>query len=397
MRPSALALTTATFILAVFACVPPPPPPQGGLASASLRLAPVCPLPAFLSRVHFLAQTSPPFSLPASGFQNVPPIDPTPISTSIVQDLTAAFDVAPDFFRNQLCFLTGIYIDRTGCTSYDPSSCTGPDPSNLLWGFRAFDSSGKSAGEFIGTWLGLWKKGVQGHAPVLSKSETGRLQALLNWTKSNSSNPPEHVLADPDNSAMTVLAVLAHEVGHVFWYDAFVIKPNGDPYPGGPADFTHFCGGNFYTPIGVSPGAVPQGSWLLPPTLPDYRWISFGTPRNYHKADDADMTQLGFYLDHQMFPAAGDLLHGIYSGELPNGTNVQNGRWASALAAFSTDEDFVETFQLLVLRHARTPLQHLRVKIFGTKGQPYFDDIPYYFSQKPELMRKSGCFDYLLP
>jgi len=195
---------------------------------------------------------------------------------------------------------------------------------------------------------------------------------------------------------MTVLAVLAHEVGHVFWYDAFVIKPDGSPNPGGPADFTKFCSGTFYEPVGVG----LQGSWLLPPGLPDYRWVSFGQPRNYHKADDVDMTKLGFDLNNGArgkFPEAGDLLHGTYSGQLPNGTNVQNGRWASALAAFSTDEDFVETFQLFVLMHAKTPLQHSRVKIFGGKTQPYYDDIPYTFSQKPELVRKSHCFDYLSP
>jgi hypothetical protein len=351
-----------------------------------LQAAAVCPLPTFLSKVHYLAQTSPPFSLPGFGFEKAPPIDPTPVDASIAQDLTDAFNIAPDFFRNQLCDLTVVYIDRTGCSSYDPRSCSGPDPSDRLWGFRAFDGSGNSAGEFIGTWLGLWQKGVQGHAPVLSRFESGRLQTLLNWTKSNSQHPPEHVFVDPDTAAMTVLAVLAHEVGHVFWYDAFVIKPDGSPNLGGDADFGQFCRGTFYQPVGVG----GQGSWLLPPTIPEGRWVSFGQPRNYHRADDVDMTKLGFDLDHGRFSDAGDLLHGLYGG-------IQNGRWASALAAFSTDEDFVETFQLFVLRHARTPLQHSRVRVFGTADKQYFDDIPYTFDLRPELVRKSSCFDYLLP
>jgi hypothetical protein len=339
--------------------------------------------------VHYLAQTSPPFSLPISGFKNAPPIDTsTQIDPNgpIANDLKDAFDNwAPDFLKSQLCNLTGIYIDRTGCSSYDPRSCTGPDPADRLWGFRAFDGSGNSAGEFIGTWLGLWQKGVRGHAPVLSKFETGRLQALLNWTPSNSQHPPTHESADPDSVGMTVLAVLAHEVGHVFWYDAFVIKPDASPNPGGPADFGKFCAGTFYEPVGVG----QQGSWLLPPSLPDSRWVSFGVSRNYHKPDDVDMAKLGFNLDRGKFAEAGDLLHGIYSG-------AQNGRWASALAAFSTDEDFVETFQLFVLRHARTPLLHSRVRILGTGSQPFIEDIPATFDQKPELVRKSHCFDYLL-
>ena len=385
MKPSVLILITGIFALALFACAQPPVPPRaGGVAALRSQAAVVCTLPTFLRKVHYLAQT-PAFSLPDSGFQNAPPIDSTPVNANITQDLTDAFNIAPDFFKSQLCNLTGIYIDRTGCSSYDPSSCSGPDPSDRLWGFRAFDGSGNSAGEFIGTWLGLWQNGIQGHAPVLSSFETGRLQTLLNWSQP-SNKPPAHVFVDPDTAKMTVLAVLAHEVGHVFWYDVFVVKADGSPNPGGPADFSQFCGGTFYQPVGVG----QQGSWILPPTVPDGRWISFGEPRNYHRADDVDMTKLGFALDHRRFPHAGDLLHGIFS-------DIQNGRWASALASFSTDEDFVETFQLFVLRHSRTPLKNSRVKISGTRGRIYSDDIPYTFNQRPELVRKSGCFDYLLP
>jgi hypothetical protein len=367
--------------MSLFACAPPTPPAGGVAAPPPPTIAATCSPLVFLSKVHFLGQTSPPFSLPDSGFENAPPTDSTSINTTIVQDLTDAFNAAPDFFKNQLCNLNGIYIDRTGCASYDPSSCTGPGPSDLLWGFRAFDGSGNSAGEFVGTWLGLWQQGVGGHAPVLSKYETGRLQALLNWKSSNA--PAAVTDSDTDTAAMTVMAVLAHEIGHVFWYDAFVVKSDGSPNPGGSSDFSKFCGGTFYTPGGA------QGSWLLPPSVPDNRWVSFGEPRNYHKADDVDLTKLGFNLDHGKFPEAGELLHGVFAG-------IQNGRWASALAAFSTDEDFVETFQLFVLMHARPPLQHLRVRIVG-KAQRYLEDIPYTFNQKPELVRKSRCFNYLLP
>ena len=382
MRVHAFMLALGVFVgLALVACAPSAPPQIQGLAAP--RLAAVCALPTFQSKLHFLAQTTPPFSLPASGFQKAPPVDATRnVDGPVASDLTDAFNAAPDFFKNQLCNLAGIYIDRTGCSSYDPSSCNGRPPADALWAFRAFDDSGNSAGEFIGTWLGLWQRGVQGHAPTLSKFETGRIQALLNWT---AANPPGHDFAQPDTSAMTVLSVLAHEVGHVLWYDSFVIKPNGSPNPGGQPDFSKFCDGTFYSPRGAD-----EGSWLLLPVgLPPDRWISFGRPRNYHKPDDVDMTNLGFDLDHARYPNAGDLLHGIYAG-------IQNGRWASALAAFSPDEDFVETFQLFVLMNARPPLQHLRVRIFGTRSQPYFDDVPFTFNLRPELVRKSHCFDYLL-
>src|SRR5207248_8349187 len=135
MKPSALTLAAAIFIFALFGCATAPPP-QGGVAALSSRVAESCSLDRVLSKVHYLAQTSPPFSLPSSGFQNAPPIDPRAMSNeNIMQDLTDAFNIAPDFFKNQLCSLTGIYIDRTGCSSYDPTSCSGPDPSDRLWGF----------------------------------------------------------------------------------------------------------------------------------------------------------------------------------------------------------------------------------------------------------------------
>jgi hypothetical protein len=403
MRASAITVMTGMAIaLSLFACATPAPP-HAGVAAAPIRAAAVCSLSTFLNKVVYLAQT-PPFSLPDSGFANQPPIDSTPVNNNnpiVIQDLTQAFYTAPDFFKNQLCSLTNIYIDRTGCSSYAASSCTvALAPADPLWAFRAFDSAHNSAGEFIGTWLGLWQ---QGHAPVLSGFETTRLQNLFNWT---SSNPPVADYANPDISAMTTLAVLAHEIGHVFWYDAFVVNGNGDTYPGGPGDFTQFCNGNgnFYTP---SVG----GSWLAPPTVPTGRWVSFGDPRNYHKPDDMDMTKLVADLNKKTknYPEAGDLLHAIYSGQQLDGTNTQNGRWASALAAFSTDEDFVETFQLFVLMHAQTqpqvpssgPLQNLRVTIYGSKKNvggrivPYSDDVLANFGNKPELMRKSNCFGYL--
>jgi len=123
MRVSAAATVTMGIMigLSLFACATPPAPPRaGGVAALRMQVAEVCSLPTFLSKLHYLAQTSPPFSLPSSGFQNAPPIDPAPVNNAnIIQDLTDAFNTAPDFFRNQLCNLTGVYIDRTGCTSPD--------------------------------------------------------------------------------------------------------------------------------------------------------------------------------------------------------------------------------------------------------------------------------------
>jgi len=114
---------------------------------------------------------------------------------------------------------------------------------------------------------------------------------------------------------MSVLAVLAHEFGHVYWFDAFV-TPAGGSFAN-----SSFCGGIFY----------PGGNWgkiqVGVPNSGGHRFVFFGDTLSYP----------GSYV-----PGLPNTLHSIYSG----------GNWASALAAFSPDEDFVETFELRVLLKA---------------------------------------------
>jgi hypothetical protein len=131
---------------------------------------------------------------------------------------------------------------------------------------------------------------------------------------------PSTVAANP---AMSVLAVLAHEFGHVYWFDSFV------PTPGGSFANT-FCGGIFYR----------DGNWKgspvsFPPPLPSAdRFVFFGDTSPYSGS---------------RVPGLPGTLHSIYGG----------GNWASVLAAFSPVEDFVETFQLSVLK--RGGLAGLRI------------------------------------
>jgi hypothetical protein len=113
IKPKTLVLTVGTIAPTLLACVQPPPPqPAGGLQPISRSTA-VCPVGTFIGNVHFL-DTSSSYSLPGSGYENPPPTDPTPIPDSIKQDLANAFNAAPDFFKGQLCGLSGVFIDPTG-------------------------------------------------------------------------------------------------------------------------------------------------------------------------------------------------------------------------------------------------------------------------------------------
>jgi hypothetical protein len=108
--------------------------------------------------------------------------------------------------------------------------------------------------------------------------------------------------------------------------------------------------------------------------------------------DDVNLSNLfhGLFNGNEYYTAVGDILHGIYSGQW-NGQNADNGRWASALASFSTDEDFVETFQLNVLMNANPPLTNLPLTIYRSGKKPVIDDIPANLANKPVLKAKVGC------
>jgi hypothetical protein len=374
IEPKTLTLSVGIIALTLFACVSPSPmQPAGGLLPVSRSIA-ACPVGEFIGKVHFL-DTSSSFSLPGSGYGSPPPIDPSPIPASITQDLASAYNAAPDFFKGQLCGLTGIYIDPTGCSGRDPSTCgrlSDEDIADASWGFRQFPRGEK----YIGTSLGLWKNG--GHAPPFSEYETRRLRALLTTlspSEARDPHPPVHRPGSPmsNTATTTVLAALAHEYGHALWFDTFVVKTDGTPNPGGPAVTGLFCGGAYYT-----------GSWQDNVELSDTRWVDFGDIRNRHKAQGINIDDLRSFIRQGNFPPAGNFLQRIYSSD----------EWASLLAAFSPDEDFVETYQLYVLLWSNPNLSS-PIDITGTAAQSY--DVPGSWLNRPKLRNKMSCFGQLPP
>jgi hypothetical protein len=78
------------------------------------------------------------------------------------------------------------------------------------------------------------------------------------------------------------------------------------------------------------------------------------------------------------YSQAFEILHRIYS----------DGRWASALAAFSPDEDYVETFELFVLMNAG--LRQIAITTYGRRR--YSDNIVREVAVAPPLQTKLQCF-----
>jgi hypothetical protein len=258
VKPVALIMMAGFIALAGFACVPPQP--------AELKVGQAC--QNGVLNVRFLAE---PFT--PGDYRQDPQVDPTAVDPNILADMTAAFNAAPPSFKDQLCSLNGIFISRHGCTGYDPSTCNLRDDeiADNSWGFREPDGD-----KYIGISLGLWNNNVcQGSqrfcAPPFQTYHTRLLRALLDHTARDKlpSIPAGYQLptnfasptVSPNTSAMSVLATLAHEFGHIYWWHNFVEPPGSEhanPTPAG------FCGGSFY------PGGRWEGTVV---DVPPHRWV----------------------------------------------------------------------------------------------------------------------------
>ncbi|MGC2523001.1 MAG: hypothetical protein WA417_10255 [Stellaceae bacterium] len=291
-----------------------------------------------------------------------------PVNSDVQMDLAKAFAAASPDFQYKLCGLDGIFIDPSGCQDpgsgnpYDPTTCdlNGAPIAGYSWGLRTYPPNPYTR-RYIGLSLALWNymnpklpKKYRWScaapqnvcAPPFSSFYAAFLDAVVHVPAQNSPNGSFSVVVTPKSfaasPAMSVLAVLAHEFGHVYWFDSFV------PNAGGSFANT-FCGGIFYPGAnwGTSPVNVPYSG--------GHRFVFFGDTSTYSGSH---------------VPWLPGTLHSIYS----------SGNWASALAAFSPNEDFVETFELSVL-----------MKV-GLKGLKINTDFIVPVPNGSWLAWKIGCF-----
>src|SRR4029077_19434132 len=82
----------------------------------------------------------------------------------------------------------------------------------------------------IGIPASFWPQGQ--HAGRYASYEADVLNALMKWQSisSNVTAPAGVPGSPPERSWMTVMAALAHEVGHVRWYEMNVRKGHGQQY-----------------------------------------------------------------------------------------------------------------------------------------------------------------------
>jgi hypothetical protein len=418
MVRTALLVGASVIAAACVACTPKPQPLPPSVWSTEHRaLPPRCTdEDSFIKSVHFLQPDYGP-----SNFAE-PPVTDEPLPGVVEADLRSAFRIAPTFFQRDVCALDGVFINRTNCDNGN----LGDLCFDESWGFRSPNDPNKGK-RYIAISLSNWTGGhplrrddprYRGHrtdlrpAPRLTDYSTSQLSTLLKKLNPHvtfKAPPRFNSQFDGDDSAnssgMTVLAVLAHELGHVRWYDWVEPVPVHGPDHAKYYDLTLL--------MNCVPGGFFQGSWIpdkAPPNDPFVApdWLPFGIPADpgliSHKNDPpiSDFTDPGQRRPDETQPKADTYPPRRRGNEQTialaaslNELYGDNQPWASLLGSLSPTEDLVETYVLSVLTQTSTPLRSLRLNISSPDGHMFHQDIVENLSDRPAFGRKLACVSTL--
>lgn len=245
------------------------------------------------------------------------------LTASMVQDLGDAYCKASDIFRYQLDSVDFIFVDATACTGGDLNQCgtlTGDQAQGVSWGMRW-----EGGYTQIGMPAALWPAGQ--HASKYTDYEAAVVNGLVQWTNPASKISFTANAANPANNPwMTVLAVMAHELGHIRWVEVNIRGGFGQAH-----DFRRLNDCNFF---------VGWGSHTDKTLEPKKRWRRFGDVANEENNDHTNSPKLSEFQSAANDQARGQLLHDLYAASQP---------WASYLGANAPDEDYVESYKLDVL------------------------------------------------
>jgi hypothetical protein len=392
----ALLLCAALLAAVTFACVappapPPPPPPEVMAAIAPLKVTwPLtgtdCNAGNFAAGVTILNAgfdpNTPPYVAPSG----------TVRPGSIIQgDLQDAFSNAPLLVQNHLCALTGgVFINPTSCST---NPCRAVELFGKSWGFRSRQGTDKKK-TYIAISDQLWPS-AGGHAMDLATYQQNILQYLATKTGAWSSSPLPNVgsPSPSDQPSLTVLAALAHELGHVQWVLDAAANPGND------YDFSSFENCKYSTANGFTFTTDFFQGWDYQGKngrlAPQMRWRKFANKYNNENR----------ITEHANPPYLSDFFSG--SGD-PNQLLIQllqdDQPWASFFGAQTPDEDFVETYVLYALLGNRFDnssfngvyLASLPVTIPGSNQTA---DVPkdLLAGSKSVLTAKISCLEGLTP
>src|SRR5947207_7000480 len=233
--------------LLTVACVPVAP--VGPVAGGRTRLA--CVPTEFTNRILVLPQSA------QSQLQQ-------PAAAAILTDLGNAYCNASEIFQHRLDNIDFVFLDATQCGG-NLSQCqplNGAQAAQVGWGKRG---RARYTEICIAAGLWPWSQGVAQPAEAYANYETDVLTSLMPFS---ASQPTFSALAgNPANTSwMTVLAAIAHEVGHVRWFEANARSGFKLPY-----DFKRLTDCAFFL------GWLNQTDKSL---SPPNRWRGFGNPAN---------------------------------------------------------------------------------------------------------------------
>jgi hypothetical protein len=245
--------------------------------------------------------------------------------------IVAAYDAAPAFFQAALCRLDRIYIDTDTKNPAKPS----------VWGMRERlnPDPNNQPRTHIGIAKSLLTDLARQHTPyAVYEDQIARALLAPSQKAPTKSLPPLSYAATPDPAkapqpaAIAVLAILAHEMGHIVWWERDV----------GASDF------------------------------PTISWTGKGVQHGFHDFGVEDPQN-----PPQRHPVKADVQYDLrYLGPAKAAADLQSiygGEWPSLFATVAADEDFVETYKLVVLTEpganpTRQALTTLKVTIPGAAG-----------------------------
>ena len=159
-----------------------------------------------------------------------------------------------------------------------------------------------------------------------------------------------------DTPAMTVLATLAHEYGHILWYD--LIKGNNNSYM--PMSFCRSSGIGFF-----------DNAWSNV-SMPATNFITFAAPpptTDTHKG--IQTTQLITAINKNKWTTAVNYLNEYLT---PQSSSNPDGVWPSVFGSISPQEDFVETFKIYIMTNPTTnsnaPVTSMPLNLYAPAGGP---------------------------
>jgi hypothetical protein len=259
------------------------------------------------------------------------------LPSGVKASLAQVFDDAPPFFRNHLCNLTAVLVD----------------PSNAgrrqkAYGFFEGPDQGTHSNSYIGLPLGVFRGSTS-----FADNENATLSDLVKGWGGFVERPT--IGTDPDRSRTLIVASqMAHEMGHILWQNRGVLA-------GGGCDFLSF-------------------SWSTVAAQP-WRFHRFGetekgsSPKGRSR-DDLDLNS------SMSRSQAGQYLKEIF----------ESAQWASLFATIAPDEDWIETYRLLVLTQMRSgALSSLKVVQKAGSVPPFSVDVVSQLTTGTTLSSKAAC------